>query len=52
MKKPFRVELRIDRELIAIAPDPKTFVRRQLEKFYRKTLQEIETCPLNELIGN
>ena len=51
MKKPFRIELRIDRELIAVATDPKAFVRNQLEKFHQKSLQEVEACPLDELIG-
>ena len=50
MKKPFRVELRIDRELIAVAQDPKAFLRKELEKFYQNVLQEVEDCPVDELL--
>lgn len=51
MKKPFRVELRIDRELIALADDPKAFLRKELERFHQGNLQEVEDCPIDELLN-
>jgi len=51
-EKPFKVALLIDRELIALAPDPKAFLRKELERFHQGNLQEIENCPIDELLDS